>query len=109
MSPALTVSPSRTRISMIRPAVFGETAESSPSMRPLTVTMLSGTFGFAKYPLQMKKAATPSATTISGNTFRRGRGEAGRAAGGAVGLVGAAVVFGAVSCSVIFLRYVFLF
>ena len=42
-SPALTVSPSRKRISAMRPATLGAMAESSPSMRPLSWTTPAGT------------------------------------------------------------------
>src|SRR5258706_120465 len=42
MSPAFTASPSRNLISRMRPLVFGEIAESSPSTRPLRATILSG-------------------------------------------------------------------
>src|SRR5207253_7220620 len=44
----LTLSPSRKRISAIRPLVFDATAESSPSIRPLKATRLSGIPGVAK-------------------------------------------------------------
>ena len=46
--PAETVSPSRTVTSRIFPVTFGATAESSPSIRPLSATMLSGKLGLAK-------------------------------------------------------------
>jgi hypothetical protein len=48
VSPALTLSPSRTRTSRMRPVVLEATAESSPSIRPLTTTMLFGIRGAAK-------------------------------------------------------------
>src|ERR1700722_1522917 len=62
--PAVTVSPSRTVISRIFPFVFGATAESSPSMRPLSATMLAGRFGVAKKIFQIKAAATITPTII---------------------------------------------
>src|SRR5262245_12209319 len=53
VSPALTLSPSRNRISRIRPLVLGEMAESSPSIRPLNTTMLSGTLVLANVTRQI--------------------------------------------------------
>src|SRR5579864_1580874 len=64
--PAVTVSPSRTVTSRIFPLVFGDTAESSPSMRPLSAMMLAGRLGVAKNIFQMTSAAkmTPAMRKI---------------------------------------------
>src|SRR5262249_36502316 len=69
-SPALTLSPSRTRTSRMRPAILAATAESSPSTRPVSSTTLDGVDGPAK---NSRQATSPTiaraATAINGATF----------------------------------------
>src|ERR1700693_4436734 len=60
--PAVTVSPSRTVTSRIFPLVFGATAESSPSMRPLSAMMLAGRLGVEKNIFQITNAANMTPT-----------------------------------------------
>src|SRR5579863_3340053 len=59
--------PSRTVTSRIFPLVFGATAESSPSTRPLNATMLSGSLGVAK-----NVSHTTAATTTMPKKMRIG-------------------------------------
>src|SRR5215467_4784859 len=70
-SPALTLSPSRYRISAIRPLVFGLIAESSPSIRPLSATTFSGAAGLLKTNFQSTIPRTMRMIRVSGSTFRR--------------------------------------
>src|SRR5262249_7624575 len=92
-SPAFTASPSLNRTSRIRPVVLGATAESSPSIRPLNKTRLSGTGGEEKNAFQMPKAAPASASNTMSTTItrraRRGFGGDGTACGCGRGLVSA--------------------
>src|SRR5581483_4510697 len=61
-SPALTMSPSRTRISRMRPETFAAMVESSPSMRPLSTMMLCGTGGWR---IRNHHSRNPPAITIA--------------------------------------------
>src|ERR1700674_5764051 len=85
--PAHTVSPSRTVTSRIFPLVFGATAESSPSMRPLTAMMLAGRLGVAKNIFQIKSAmmTTPAMSKILATRERGALFSAGAAAPNAAG------------------------
>src|SRR5260221_10737822 len=63
-------SPSRTRISRMRPATLAATAESSPSTRPVSSTMLDGVDGPAKNSRQTTRPTIArAATAITGATF----------------------------------------
>ncbi len=73
VSPAFTVSPSRTRTSRMRPVVLEATAESSPSIRPLTTTMLFGIGGAAKKIFQIRNAAAIRTTPATIIRIRRRR------------------------------------
>src|SRR5215471_13848154 len=77
--PASTRSPSRTVISRIRPLVLAATAESSPSIRPLTAITPGGSTGPAK---KTRQTTTPAAaTTISSASPARARRRRPRAGG----------------------------
>src|SRR5215471_8405977 len=70
--PACTWSPSRTVISRIRPEVLAPTAESSPSIRPLTAMTPAGVPGAAKNAFHMPNAPRPMSTSAAA-IITRGR------------------------------------
>ena len=66
----------------MRPLVFGPTAASSPSMRPLRITTLSGT-DVAKNARHTTIAPTMTSSTSSNPALRRGLGASPLAGAGA--------------------------
>src|SRR6266851_5895999 len=62
-------SPSRTRISRMRPATLAATAESSPSTRPVSSTTLDGVDGAKNSRQTTTPTIARAATAMNGATF----------------------------------------